>query len=684
MLKRLSNMALPFLSLGIVFGDIGTSPLYALREIFFGHYQVATNTSNVFGALSLFFWSLFLIVAFKYIFIILRADNEGEGGIFALLGLIRMEQGVIPRKIFAGVTLLVLFGAALLYGDGMITPAISVVSAIEGLGIAMPGLSNMVVPITIAILFFLFKMQKRGTSRIGVLFSPVMTLWFVTLAVLAMPQLFKHPEVFQALNPTYGIRFLLSHGLSSLWILGSVFLCVTGAEALYADLGHFGRKAITNAWFFFVYPSLLLNYFGQGAMLLGSSPIPGGNLFYALSPDWALFPMIILATVATVIASQALISGAYSLTHQAMALGVFPRVKTIHTNPDIRGQIYMPFINWALFLGCVILIVFFKSSSNLAAAYGVAVAGTMVITTLAFFVVANYRWKWPLKALIPICTIFLFFDLTFFGSSLLKFLQGGYIPILVALVLLSVMWAWQWGRKAVGTAHRAYGDTRQMSWLIDLKRRLEESKGIMNDRARWLVESDRVVVFMSSHPVSAPEDGMPAALRVYLKRNGVVPKHMIVLSILQGKAPFSIGERYTITNFGFNIIAVQVKFGFMENPNVKDVLWELKRRGVLYGEIHRCSIEIGEEDIVIHRGVPIFNDILARMYRILSRFSTPAHRYFGLIDVSGVDKTIVPIVIDKEGARVDIPEFPLSEKDEKDNIDPDTLRPSETKFHKIT
>ena len=684
MLKKLSNLSLPFLSLGIVFGDIGTSPLYALREIFFGPYRVAVNTANIFGSLSLFFWSLFLVVTFKYVFIILRADNEGEGGIFSLLGLIRMEQSAIPKRIFSGITLLILFGAALLYGDGMITPAISVISAVEGLGIAIPKLADMVLPITVAILFILFVMQKRGTSRIGAMFSPIMISWFLALIVLAIPQILKHWEVFYAINPLYGINFLFSHGSGSLWILGSVFLCVTGAEALYADLGHLGRKAITNAWLFLVYPSLLINYFGQGARLLDPLPVPEGNLFYSLVSGWMLFPMIILATMATVIASQALISGAYSLTNQAMALGVFPRIKTVHTNPEMRGQIYMPFINWALFIGCALLVIFFKSSSNLAAAYGVAVAGTMVITTIAFFVVANYRWRWPLLWSVPICLTFLLFDLAFFGASLLKFFQGGYIPIFVAVVLLSIMWTWQWGRRVVGTAHRAYGNTRQMSWLIGLKRRLEENGGIINDRARWLVESDRVVVFMSPHLINTPEDGLPAALRVYLKRNGVIPKRMIILSIVQGKTSFVIGERYTIIDFGYNILIVQVRFGFMENPSVKEVLWELKRRGVLYGEVHRCSIEIGEEDIVIHRGVPILDDILTRIYRLLSRFSTPAHRYFGLIDVTGVDKTVIPIVIDKEGARVDIPEFPLSENDEKQSIDPDTLQPSETKFNKIT
>ncbi len=678
------GIGLTILALGVVFGDIGTSPLYALRETFFGRNTVLIDLPNVLGAVSLFFWTLFIVVTFKYVFLVLRADNNGEGGILSLLGLIKNNHYKIPQKIYVTIGVLILFGAALLYGEGMITPAISVISAVEGLAIVMPHTVNLIVPITLVILFGLFVIQKKGTTKIALLFSPIMILWLISLVGFSITHILKSPEIFQSINPIHGLRFLYNQGINSIWIIGTVVLCVTGVEALFADLGHFGRKAITKAWLFFVYPALIINYLGQGARLLDPTPIAGGNLFYALVPHWALFPMIILATLATIIASQALISGAFSLTYQAMALGVFPRLRVMHTNKNMGGQIYMPFINWMLFLGCALLVIFFRSSGNLAAAYGIAVTGTMIITTLAFFVIAKYKFGWSNYVSIPIFVFLIIIDMIFFGANLAKFIHGGYVPIIIGLIIFSIMWVWKWGRNTVGVAYKTYGEKKSLSWYIDLKRRIERNKGVLKDgRPRNLVESDRMVVLLSSHPVHDLHDGIPENLRIYLKRSGVVPKYMLILTIQQERIPFIVGNRYNVINFGNGIISAQIKFGFMEDPDVKNALRDLWARGIIKKEVHRCSIEVGEEDIIIHKNTSMVNKILARIYRYILNTATPAHKYFGLNDASGLNKIIVPIVLDEEGIRVDIPEFALVFEEEKKSIDPDTLAPTEIEFTKI-
>lgn len=678
-----ARWGLAILSLGIVFGDIGTSPLYALRETFLGHHPVAVDLQNVLGAVSLFFWTLFIVVTLKYVFLVMKADNNGEGGIFSLLGLIKNDQNKIPQKLYSAVGIMILFGAALLCGDIIITPAISVLSAVEGLSIAMPDAARFVVPLTLIFLFLLFLFQKRGTAKVASYFSPIMVVWFVSLVGFALPYIIKNPTILGSINPLFGLRFLQNEGADAIWIIGAVVLCVTGAEALYADLGHFGRKAITRAWFLFVYPALLINYFGQGARLLDPHPIVGGNLFYSLVTDWAMLPMVILSTLATIIASQALISGAFSLISQAIALGVFPRVKILHTNKEIRGQIYMPFINWVMFFGCSFLVLYFGSSGNLAAAYGIAVTGTMAITTVAFFVVAKYRFKWPDYISMPLCGTLVLIDLVFFGANSAKFFHGGYVPIIIGIAMFLVMWIWQWGKNVVGVARKAYSNRKSLGWFLDLKRKLNHSKGVLGDgRPRKLVESDRVVVFFSSHSVDEIQDGIPATLRVYMKRSGVIPKYLIILTIIQEKNPFVAGDRYKIINFGNGTVSVQVKFGFMENPDVKEVLRDLWAKEILRGNIHRCSIEIGEEEIIINARTPIVNKILAKIYRSIVHLALPMHRYFGLSDVSGLNKTVIPIVIDRAGVRVDIPEFAFVAEEEV--VDPDTLAPTQTKFNKIS
>ena len=683
--KTKGSIGLAILALGVVFGDIGTSPLYALKETFLGHNPIVADLPNVLGAVSLFFWTLFIVVSFKYVLLIMRADNDGEGGILSLLGLIKNNHYKIPQKVYLSISVLILFGAALLYGDGMITPAISVISAVEGLAIALPSTINLIIPLTLIILFVLFAIQKKGTEKVASYFSPIMILWLVSLIGFSIPYILKSPEIFQSINPLFGIRFLYREGINSIWIIGTVVLCVTGAEALFADLGHFGRKAITKAWFFFVYPALIINYLGQGARLLDPTPIAGGNLFYALVSNWALIPMVILSTLATVIASQALISGAFSLTYQAMALGVFPRLRVLHTNRDMGGQIYMPFINWALFIGCAFLVIFFRNSGNLAAAYGIAVTGTMAITTMAFFVVAKYKFEWPDYVSVPICGFLIIIDIIFLGANLVKFFHGGYMPIIVGLMIFFIMWIWQWGRKTIGVAYKIYGGRKSLSWYIDLKRKLERSGGILEDsRPRNIVESDRMVVLLSSHPVNELQDGIPATLRIFLKRSGVIPKHLMLLTIHQERIPFVLKDRYKVVNFGNGVISAQIRFGFMEDPDVKKALRDLWAEGIIRKGVRRCSIEVGEEEIIIRSNTPIINKVLARIYRYVLNLSIPAHRYFGLNNASGLNKIIVPIVIDKEGIRIDIPEFALVFEEEKEAIDPDTLIPTKTEFNKIS
>ncbi|MDO8557833.1 MAG: KUP/HAK/KT family potassium transporter [bacterium] len=675
---------LAFLALGVVFGDIGTSPLYALRETFFGHYPLDRTLANVVGALSLFFWSLAVVVTIKYVLLVMRADNDGEGGIFALLGLIRQNETKTPKRLFAVSVGAIIAGAALLYGDAFITPAISVLSAVEGLAVVAPSLGPLVVPIAIVILAGLFSIQRRGTHWVGSLFGPVILLWFFALVVLAIPQLWRHPEVFTALNPFYGLQFLAHHGWKSFWILGAVVLCVTGGEALYAHLGHFGRGAITRAWVFLVYPALTLNYFGQGGRLLEETAIPNNNLFYSLVPAWAMWPMIGLATAATVIASQAMISGSFAVTAQAIALGVFPRLRAVHTNPDVQGQIYVPFINWTLFGGCLAFILHFKTSGALAAAYGIAVTGTMAITTAVFFIVAHYGWKWRLAFIGPVVLLLTAVDLAFFSANMLKFLDGGFVLIAVGLLLFVVMWIWRWGRMVFAKAHHSYTRNRDINWLLHLKSRLEKEGGVLKDgRSRSFVENDRVVVFLASRPVEAPRDLIPVTLRVYLKRHGAMPKHIIMLTVVQDKVPYIRGNRISIQNLGRDVFGVQAHFGFMENPDVVEILRDAKLRKVVGGELHRCTIEIGEEDLVIHKNARILDRFCGRILENLQRLAISAHHYFGLGDVPGISKIVIPVDIDRDGVRIDIPEFAFDPREAVADIDPDTLKESEITYEPL-
>ncbi|MGD9947207.1 MAG: potassium transporter Kup [Desulfobulbus sp.] len=437
-------------TLGVVYGDIGTSPLYAIRECFHGDYGLPVTTDNVFGVLSLVSWALILVVSCKYLGFVLRADNQGEGGVLALTSLLRQTFSNVSGT-SRGILGLGLFGACLLYGDGMITPAISVLSAVEGLRIITPALKPLVLPTTVAILIGLFSLQRAGTARIGRLFGPIMLLWFMLLALLGLVQIIQHPQILAALLPWYGLHFLLVNKLAGFVVLGAVLLVVTGAEALYADLGHFGKTPIRLAWAFIVFPALLLNYFGQGAVLL-NRPEMSHHPFYALVPSWAMIPMVLLASVATVIASQAVISGAFSLTQQAIKLGYLPRFRILHTSVSHIGQIYIAPVNWLLLLCAIILVVGFQSSSKIAAAYGVAVTATMLITTLLFFLLMRKKWQWPPLVAGLITGVFLTVDLLFFGANIIKIFHGAWFPLVIGALIFLVMMTWAEGNERLRKA----------------------------------------------------------------------------------------------------------------------------------------------------------------------------------------------------------------------------------------
>src|SRR6266481_1563935 len=557
--RRASLAALGLGALGVVYGDIGTSPLYALKECFGGEYGIAPSAENVLGVLSLVFWSLLLVVVVKYLTFIMRADNHGEGGILALLALLRPAENPTSWLITFG-----LFGAALLYGDGVITPAISVLSAVEGLEMAAPTLATWVLPVTVAILAGLFLVQRRGTSDVGAVFGPATHMWFVSIAAAGAPWIATQPAVFAALMPTHAARFLGAHGFHGFLVLGSVVLCITGGEALYADMGHFGRRPIRLAWYAVVFPALFLNYFGQGALLLSSCADAGGlgaacqraldGPFYALVPPALLYPMIALATVATVVASQALISGAFSLTQQAVQLGFMPRVAIVHTSAATEGQIFVPVVNFLLMLACIAVVIVAGSSSRLAAAYGIAVTGTMSITSVLFYVVARRQWHWSPAVAGTLVGLFLLVDLAFFGSNLAKIFHGGWFPMVAALMIFSVMTTWRLGARW------------RMRELAKVRMRFDEFFASMKLDPPVRVRG--TAVFMTQDP-----EGTPPALLHQLKHNQVLHEQVVLLTIVTANEPFvSPAERVEVVQLSGGFWRVIARYGFMETPNVPEVM----------------------------------------------------------------------------------------------------------------
>jgi len=542
--------ALALGALGVVYGDIGTSPLYAMKEAFTGPHGLPASPENVYGVLSLVFWALNFVVSFKYIGHVMKADNRGEGGILALLALVRSRgKGGRGQLLLIG---LGLFGAALLYGDGVITPAISVLGAIEGIEVATPAFSRFVVPIAVVILAALFWFQRHGTDRIGRAFGPIMLIWFLCIAALGVRGIQLHPEVLRAINPWYAIQFFIDDRLQGFLILGAVVLVITGGEALYADMGHFGRRPIRLAWFAVALPALLLNYFGQAGLLIQQPGVT--NPFFALVPDWFLYPMIVIATMAAIVASQALISGAFSLTRQAVQLGYSPRVTIIHTSSTEAGQIYVPEVNQALGVACVLLVLGFRSSTNLAAAYGIAVTGTMIITTILFFRVTRDLWHWSPVRAGALCGLFLVVDIAFFGANIIKFADGGWFPLVVAAGVYTLMTTWQRGRAKLASL------VQQSSLPIDL---------FLADIAkRAPVRVPGTAIFLTS-----ALDIAPPVLLHHLKHNKVLHQRVILLSIVTEEVPqVDDAERLDCRELGQGFWRVVGHYGFMESPDIPALL----------------------------------------------------------------------------------------------------------------
>ncbi len=549
-------------SIGIVFGDIGTSPLYAIKECFHGKHAIATSMANVLGVLSLIFWSMIIVVSIKYVTFILRADNRGEGGIFALLGLLHTSDKSISRPMQAILVFAGILGAGLLYGDGVITPAISVLSAIEGLEVATRAATPYVLPLTCVVLVLLFSLQRKGTTHIGKLFAPIMVLWFVAIGAFGIIQIIREPTVFRAINPVYALDFFMNNGTHGIVVLGSVVLCITGCEALYADLGHFGRDAIRLSWFVFVLPALLCNYFGQGALLL-AHPEMNISPFYKLVPEFLLYPMIALSTAATVIASQALISGVFSLTQQAVQLGFCPRVRIVHTSSEMQGQIYIPFVNYALMIACLAVVIGFKESGGLAGAYGIAVTATMIITSLLYFLVLTHDRKWPLWKVIPLVGIFLVFDFAYFAGNIFKIADGGWFPLFVAAMIAIAMSTWKKGRDEL--YRKLIGSRLPLEmFLAELpKSRMPRVSG--------------TAVFMTLSPV-----GTPPTLLHHIKHNHVLHEEVVLLSIMSEDTPtVPVDERIKLTTLGQGFYRVEAFYGFMQKPNVPQIMKIVAQDGLV-------------------------------------------------------------------------------------------------------
>ncbi|BAK76948.1 K+ potassium transporter [Pseudogulbenkiania sp. NH8B] len=600
--------ALTLAALGVVYGDIGTSPLYTIREIFANpHYPVPITPDNILGMLSLVLWSLVIVVALKYVTVIMRADNKGEGGIMALMALVMHHAK--NRQQMAFLMVLGLFGAALFYGDSVITPAISVLSAIEGLEVAAPALKPYIVPLSLLVLIALFIMQKHGTGRMGSLFGPIIVVWFVMLALLGLVSIFQTPLVLRALNPWQALGFFLKQPLLGFLSLGASVLAITGGEALYADMGHFGRRPIQLAWFGLVLPSLVLNYFGQGALLL-REPQAIANPFYLLAPDWALIPMVVLATLATVIASQAVISGAYSLTRQAIQLGYVPRMDVQHTSSKEIGQIYLPAINWTLLAAVALLVIGFGSSGKLASAYGIAVTGTMVITTILTFIVARQRWHWhPLKCNL-ILGGFLLVDIVYFSANSLKVFDGGWFPLTMGLMVFIVMTTWKRGRQLVHDKLAA--DGMPLEQFVELM-------------APAVPRVQGTAVFMSSDLQSTPH-----ALLHSMKHYKSLHERVVILTAETADIPYiPMHERVTVEAMGQQFYRVKVVFGFMDEADIPAALAQCERQGLRF-DMMDTSFFLGRETLIPKVGAGVMGIWREKLFLAMFRNASAASAYFKL------------------------------------------------------
>jgi len=595
-------------AIGVVFGDIGTSPLYAMREAFNGSHPVAANHDNVLGVLSLISWALLIVVTLKYVVFMMRADNRGEGGIMALLALVLRSttRNTRGRMILMS---LGLFGAALFYGDGVITPAISVLSAVEGLEVATPALKPFVIPLTILVLIGLFLFQQKGTEMVGALFGPITIVWFAVLGLLGIINIVNYPQVLAAFSPVYAVAFFAENSSGGFLVLGAVVLAITGTEALYADMGHFGKKPIRLAWSCYVLPALLLNYFGQGALILHNKDTIQ-NPFYHMAPEWALYPLVILATMATVIASQAVISGTYSLTRQAIQLGYCPRLEVTHTSESEIGQIYMPWINWVLLAAVIGLVLGFESSSHLAGAYGIAVTGTMAIDTVLAFVLMRKLWRWPLWIAVPLLLIFLTIDLSFFSANAIKLFQGGWFPIVVAIALFTLLVTWKRGR------------------LLLLER-----------LSPGTISIEPFIQSVTAHPptrvsgtavfLTAASEGVPHALLHNLNHNKVLHERIVLLTVSTIDIPHvPDAERIEIQPLGSDFYRAVVRYGFKDDPDVPRALELASAKGFKF-EMMETSFFLSRETLIpkVGPGMALWRE---KLFAVMSRNASSATTFFNI------------------------------------------------------
>jgi KUP system potassium uptake protein len=606
--KRLPRFVL--IALGIVFGDIGTSPLYAMRECFLGKHGPEVTSANVLGILSLIIWALILVIALKYQTFVLRADNQGEGGVLALMALVIKGEKPGSRRRLVLVSL-GLFGAALLYGDSLITPAISVLSAIEGLRVATPNFDRFVVPIAVVILIGLFSFQSRGTSRVGKAFGPIVLLWFAVLALLGILSIVQEPGVLWAFDPRNAITFFAANGWRGFAVLGTVFLVVTGGEALYADMGHLGKHPIRIGWFALVLPALVLNYLGQGSLLI-RDPESVSHLFYELAPSWAVYPLVALAAAATVIASQAVISGAFSLTQQAVQLGYFPRITIIHTSDEEFGQVYVPVINWVLFVGTVWLVLSFRESGRLAHAYGVAVTTTMLITTILMYSVARRLWHWRLAWAVPVTVAFLAVDVSFFGANIVKVFSGGWIPLLAAGLIYALFTSWKRGREFL--VRRLRRQTMSLeSFIADV-----EQTGP--------TRVPGLAVFMTGY-----QHGVPPALMHNYKHNKVLHEQVVLLTVETQEVPrVPRGDRLKVEELGQGLFRVMVHYGFSQDPDVPAALRGIDSAIIDYKAMS-TSFFLGKETVLAtaKSGTKMWR-WQRHLFAIMSRNAQDAVKFFGI------------------------------------------------------
>ena len=620
-------------TLGVVYGDIGTSPLYAIKEIN-NHLGVAGRSpANVLGYISLVIWTLIIIITIKYIILVLRADNEGEGGVFALFALLSRLK--VKGIVFA--SFLLLLSVGFLLGDGMITPAISVISAIEGLGIITTAFRPFIVPITVAILLMLFLIQKKGTAKIGIIFGPIIIIWFFSLILLGITQIINHPEIFLALSPLPAIRFILNNDLRLLLlVLGSVILVITGGEALYADMGHFGKNSIRLSWFGLVFPALVINYLGQGAFLLSSQPLINHNIFYSMVPAWGLMPMVILATLATIIASQALITGAFSLITQGIHLGYLPHLKVIHTHQEHAGQIYVPFVNFSLLAGCIFLVIMFQTSSHLASAYGLAVAYVMFVTTLSVILVARHLWQWPLFKTFLVFSPLLIIDFSLLISNSFKFFSGGYIPLIIGVSILLIMKIWHWGKQITHQKYHKYS-SMTMNQLIKYKQ----------DSA---VQIPKSFIVMTPYGPKKLNHKIVLLEQILLDRYGLIPKHLTFITVVVHNVPYYQDNRFTIIRFfddpeKGSITSIRINYGFMENLWVEKELLKLADRNDIHIDQDKKQwlVHVATMRFFISPETKFLIKLKLRLYQLMYKNSQSADQYFDLGKDTKLSVEVLPV-----------------------------------------